>query len=128
VIEKVVRRLESEGFRVSRREFVEGLSGIRHFFDVVVEDTKSGRRAAITVVERLGFEHVMAMLAARIDARIPHLVFAGSVDEGVDEILKGSGVSVVNLGSALLAVTSPEGEEELVNAIVRAVREAVGRG
>jgi len=114
LVERLVERFEREGLRVVRRGFLEGFSGLSHFFDLIIEDPQSGKKIAISLIDKLGFEHVISILGTRLDTRTPHVVFASTIEPGVERILRGSNVMIISLGRVAIASSVPEGLEEKV--------------
>ncbi|AAB90788.1 hypothetical protein [Archaeoglobus fulgidus] len=110
---KILERLEKRGYKIIEREKVRGESGIEHTFDAVILGPQ-GKRIAVTILERLGFEHVIPLLAFRNDHRMPHIVFAKEIEVGVEKILKNSNIVVIHLKDLSVAYDHPELREEQV--------------
>lgn len=85
----------SLGYVVRRRERTVGVSGVEHVFDLVIEDPRSKRRVAITVTDTIDYEHVMLLLACRMDVDAQHVVIAKTVNPVVLSLLEGTNVKVV---------------------------------
>ena len=115
LVEKILQELEQRGYKVSRRCFIKGLSGVQHFFDIVIESS-SGRRVALTVTdEKLGFEHVLSILATRIDANVNHIVISPEIEPGLDRLIREANVFVIGLrGITIAGHIDPNVAEELV--------------
>ena len=106
VLEEIVREFEGRGLIVTRRGFIEGISGVKHYFDVIVEDPRTGRKLAFSLTDRIRYEHVLSVLAMRVDAQIPHVVVANEVDPGVEELLRRCNVFTVSFNKPRFSMLS----------------------
>jgi len=106
VLEELVKELEERGFIVTRRGFIEGVSGVKHYFDFIVEDPRSGRKLAFSVTDRIRHEHVLSVLAMRIDTEIPHIVVANEVDPSVQDLLRKCNVFTVSFNKPKFSMLS----------------------
>ena len=119
--EKIASSLEKKGFRVVRRGLIDGISGVKHFFDLVVEDPESGSKLAISLSDRISFEHLLSMLAVKMDVRVDHLIIAKEIDSRIVELLQKMDMFSLILGGKLSLIGSSTGSaEELVLEVIAA--------
>jgi len=95
-IKELMEEFENRGFMVNRRGFIEGISGIRHYFDIILEDPKSGRKIAFSLTDRIRYEHVLSILAMRIDSDTPHVIVANEVEPSIEELLRKYNVFTIS--------------------------------
>ena len=124
LVERLAERLKERGMGVVRRGFLEGVSGIKHFFDLVIEDPESGKKVAASIVEQLGLRDVIFVLATRMDTRIPHVVFTSKVEPSVEKLLKNTNIKIVSLGNVLMI--SNARREELEERILEEISRILG--
>ncbi len=125
------RKFREKGFIVTKRKTIEGISGAKHNFDMVIENPSSGARVALSVTERLTVEHILLVLATRIDTQTPHIIVAQYVDEKAKEILEKCNILVLSLGKLKLVSTEPVDkkiEDALNEFVVKTVETILTRG
>ncbi len=88
VLMGILKELEHKGFRVAYKGHVEGESGAKHYFDLIIEHRETGEKLAITILERVTPEDVLSFQLAKIDTCIPHLIVAKHVNSIAQEILE----------------------------------------
>ena len=103
LIKEVLRELEKLGFRVTCGAKLRGASGYEHVFEAVVEEPERGVVAVIKASERLGAEHVLPLLAHRIDLRVQEVVLAKYVESEAEQLLEAAGMKVLKINSAIKA-------------------------
>ncbi|MBO8180239.1 MAG: hypothetical protein H0Z19_07145 [Archaeoglobus sp.] len=113
IVKKIIEGLEKKGYKVMERGKIRGESGIEHTFDAMILGPK-GKRIAVTVLERLGFEHVIPLLAFRNDCRIPHIVLTKEIEVGVEKLLKNSNIVVIHFKDLSVAYDHPGLREDQV--------------
>ena len=122
-IEDLLKELEKKGYIVKKRENIRGLSGILHTFDFVIENPNTGKRVAITVTDRVDYEHILSLLASRIDTNVTHIVIAKSVNPAILSLLKESNIFVFSSpNTTLVGHYGGEGK----NSILKFILELLG--
>ena len=122
MIERILEELQKRGYRIVKKGRIRGESGVEHTFDAIVEGR--GKRFAITLLDRIGFEHVIPLLAFRNDLRIPHIVFAKEIEIGVENLLKSSNIIIIHLKDISVAYDHPKlREEEFLKNILKIFEE-----
>ena len=109
---KLVEELQKRGLIVKKRALLKGLSGIEHKFDIIVENPEKNKRAAITVLERVDYDHVIQILATRIDVNTPHIVIAKNVRSEIVDLLKSANITVIVQGGLSVAISTQEKQEK----------------
>ena len=122
--ERIIKALEEKGFRVIRRGLINGISGVKHFFDLVVEDPRRGSRLAVSLSDKVSFEHIFSILATRMDTRTGHLLIAKEVDREAIELLQKVNVTTLILGGkfSLISNSIESGEELILDVIIRQLK------
>lgn len=90
-----IKELKKRGFIVKYRSLIEGRSGIKHFFDIIIENPQTHKSLAISLTNRIDYEHVLSILATRVDTNIPHLIIAKDVNSSILNIFKDVNIRVV---------------------------------
>ena len=130
-VDRLISALKAQGFRISFRQRVKGLSGICFFFEVLAEDPESGAKVAITATERISLADVINILACRIDLGVQHVIIAESADPQAVKILEGLGILVIVKGALSRTVYSSMERkygvvvEKIIGAIVRVCANSV---
>jgi len=109
---RLVEELQKRGLIVKKRALLKGLSGIEHKFDIIVENPEKNKRAAITVLERVDYDHVIQILATRIDVNTPHIVIAKNVRSEIVDLLKSANITVIVQGGISVAISTQEKQEK----------------
>jgi len=94
-LEDLLREVEKRGFKVYRRVKLEGTSGFGYYFDVVVENPATKKKAALTYISEVGARHVLPLLTCKVDVDVVHLVLAKTADPIATILLKEAGMDVV---------------------------------
>jgi len=100
---------------------LEGFFWYKAFFDLIIEDPNSGNRVAVTITDKLEPKHIMSMVMARIDAKIPHTVItSGEIDPSVEELLEDTNIVVIPLRKvSIVGILSKESGEKLLIEILK---------
>jgi hypothetical protein len=122
-LKKVLESAKAKGYRIIDKGRITGESGVEHTFDVMLIGSK-GKSYALTFLEKLGFEHVIPLLAFRNHYKIPHIVFTLEIEPGVEKLLKNSNIIVMHLKDFSVAYDHPEiKDEEILQAFLRMLEE-----
>ncbi len=95
LMRELTERLRAKGLVVRTRSYVQGLSGIEHYFDLIAENPRSGKQIVLTVKDRADCMDVIGLLAARLDLSVPHVLIAKEVENGVTDVLRSLGITII---------------------------------
>jgi len=103
LLNEVLRELEKLGFRVTCGAKLRGASGYEHVFEALIEEPERGTVAVIKASERVGTEHVLPLLAHRIDLRVQEVVIARYVEREAKQLLEAAGMRIVKVNTTTKA-------------------------
>lgn len=105
---RLVEEFQKKGLVVKKRALLKGLSGIEHRFDIIVENPEKNKRVAITILDRIDYDHVIQILATRIDVNTPHIIIAKDVRSEIVDLLKSANITVIVQGELSAAISTQE--------------------
>ncbi len=115
IIEEVLKELEKLGLRVRRRVTVKGIAGFNYCFDVVIENSKSGKKVALMYIDEVDARHVLPILACRVDTDMRHIVITHQANTDALTLLNEAKVDV-------LITSSKYDARKLANKIIELMR------
>ncbi len=103
LMEFLAKEFEKRGFRLKRRAVLEGISNIRYYFDLVVEDQK-GNKIIFSIAPKVKLEDVLVILATRMDLNTPHVIIADDVDPQAQALLNELNIFTASFGRSRLSI------------------------
>ena len=103
LIEFLAREFEKRGFTLRRRATLEGMSNIKYYFDLIIEDQRGGR-IIFSLAPKIKLEDVLVILATRMDLNTPHVIIADDIDPQAQELLKELNIFTASFGRNRLSI------------------------